>query len=92
MTTDFEMNVIRPHAMGKFKDFLMATANSPAMLFYLDNFLSSSPDANLPEMRRFNQRNTNQTTKREPGINENYARERMELRTIGVDGGYTQQD
>jgi uncharacterized protein (DUF1800 family) len=70
LTTDFEMNVIRPNAMGKFKDLLMATAKSPAMLFYLDNFQSTS-------LR---------------GINENYARELMELHTMGVDGGYTQKD
>ena len=70
LTTDFEMNVIRPNAMGKFKDLLMATAKSPAMLVYLDNFRSTS-------LR---------------GINENYARELMELHTMGVDGGYTQKD
>jgi uncharacterized protein (DUF1800 family) len=70
LTTDFEVNVIRPNAMGKFKDLLMATAKSPAMLFYLDNFQSTS-------LR---------------GINENYARELMELHTMGVEGGYTQKD
>lgn len=70
LTTDFEMNAIRPNAMGKFKDLLMATAKSPAMLFYLDNFQSTSVR----------------------GINENYARELMELHTMGVDGGYTQKD
>jgi uncharacterized protein (DUF1800 family) len=69
-TTGYEMNAIRPHALGKFKDLLMATAKSPAMLVYLDNHLSSS-------IR---------------GINENYARELMELHTLGVDGGYTQKD
>jgi uncharacterized protein (DUF1800 family) len=83
LTTDFEMNAIRPNALGKFKDLLMATAKSPAMLFYLDNFLSSSPDARLPY---------NPNAKRQPGINENYAREVMELHTLGVDGGYTQKD
>ena len=83
LTTNFEMNAIRPNALGKFKDLLMATAKSPAMLFYLDNFLSSSPDARLPN---------NPKAKRQPGINENYAREVMELHTLGVDGGYTQQD
>jgi uncharacterized protein (DUF1800 family) len=70
LTTDFEMNAIRPHAMGKFRDLLLATAKSPAMLFYLDNFRSTS-------LR---------------GINENYARELMELHTMGVNGGYTQKD
>jgi uncharacterized protein (DUF1800 family) len=70
LTTAYEMNTIRPHVLGKFKDLLMATAKSPAMLVYLDNHLSSS-------IR---------------GINENYARELMELHTLGVDGGYTQRD
>lgn len=81
LITDFEMNAIRPNALGKFKDLLMATAKSPAMLFYLDNFLSSSPSAMIPR-----------AVKRHPGINENYARELMELHTMGVDGGYTQHD
>src|SRR5437867_3259365 len=70
LTTNFEMDAIRPHVFGKFKDLLMATATNPAMLFYLDNHLSSSLK----------------------GINENYARELMELHTLGVDGGYTQGD
>jgi uncharacterized protein (DUF1800 family) len=70
LTTDFEINAIRPHALGNFRDLLLATAKSPAMLFYLDNHLSNT--------RR--------------GINENYARELMELHTLGVDGGFTQQD
>jgi uncharacterized protein (DUF1800 family) len=77
------MNVIRPNVFGKFNDLLMATAKSPAMLFYLDNYLSSSPDS-----FRLRQSATN----RPAGINENYARELMELHTLGVDGGYTQQD
>jgi uncharacterized protein (DUF1800 family) len=83
LTTDFETNVIRPHAMGKFKELLRATAESPAMLFYLDNHLSSAPE--LRNRARAN-------AKRQPGINENYARELMELHTMGVDGGYTQKD
>ena len=70
LTTGYEMNAIRPNVLGKFKDLLMATAKSPAMLFYLDNHLSSSVK----------------------GINENYARELMELHTLGADGGYTQKD
>src|SRR6186713_1980151 len=70
LTTNYEMEAIRPHVLGKFKDLLAATAKNPAMLFYLDNHLSSSIK----------------------GINENYARELMELHTLGVDGGYTQQD
>ncbi|MEK6322437.1 MAG: DUF1800 domain-containing protein [Acidobacteriota bacterium] len=145
LTTHYEMNVIRPHTMGKFKDLLMATAKSPAMLVYLDNFQSMSPDAQLPRMRRGGQlqrrpgalggglgnarqgrrandpqyrqqqmdremqsdqmSNPDQMTEqqrqaqaanglrnRKPGINENYAREIMELHTLGVEGGYTQKD
>ena len=145
LTTDYEMNVIRPYTMGKFKDLLMATAKSPAMLVYLDNFQSMSPDAQLPQMRRGGQlqrragalggsprnprlgqgannrlyrqqqmdrqterdqmSNPDQMTqqqrqaqaakgpqKRKAGINENYAREIMELHTLGVEGGYTQKD
>ena len=85
LTTDFEMNTIRPNALGKFKDLLLATAQSPAMLFYLDNHLSTAPSA---VVQRAIQNNAN----RKPGINENYARELMELHTLGVDGGYTQKD
>jgi uncharacterized protein (DUF1800 family) len=51
LTTSYEMEVIRPHTMGKFKEMLMATAKSPAMLVYLDNFQSMSPDAKLPTRR-----------------------------------------
>ncbi|HWP44536.1 MAG TPA: DUF1800 domain-containing protein [Blastocatellia bacterium] len=106
MTTDFEVNAIRPNTMGKFKDLLLATAKSPAMLFYLDNFQSSSPDAGMPNRQnRFGRRLrnmrandqqqariANQLRNRRRGINENYARELMELHTLGVDGGYTQKD
>ena len=87
LTTDFETNVIRPNTLGKFKDLLLATAQSPAMLFYLDNHLSSSPG---PLVQAALRKNAN--AKRQPGINENYARELMELHTMGVDGGYTQKD
>jgi uncharacterized protein (DUF1800 family) len=75
----YEREVIRPHAWGRFEDLLAATAKSPAMLFYLDNWLSSDPEA-TSFMRRTR------------GLNENYAREIMELHTLGVDGGYTQKD
>jgi uncharacterized protein (DUF1800 family) len=95
LTTDYEMGAIRPHSMGKFKDLLLATAKSPAMLFYLDNFQSSSPDAVRPGRgRQFLRRQQipEQLRNRKPGINENYARELMELHTLGVDGGYTQKD
>jgi uncharacterized protein (DUF1800 family) len=90
LTTDFEMNVIRPRAMGKFKDLLLATAQSPAMLFYLDNHLSTAPTPAVETLLR-NRVNAG-NAKRKPGINENYARELMELHTLGVDGGYTQKD
>src|SRR5688572_5352274 len=76
LTTDFEMNTIRPRALGKFKDLVVATAQSPAMLFYLDNHLSSVPDARVTAALRKN------NAKRSPGINENYARELMELHTM----------
>lgn len=82
----YERDVIRKHAFGKFEDLLVATAQSPAMLFYLDNFQSISPDARLPRRRQ------PQGNRAPRGINENYARELMELHTLGVNGGYTQQD
>jgi uncharacterized protein (DUF1800 family) len=88
LTTDYEMSVIRPRTMGKFKDLLLATAQSPAMLFYLDNHLSSAPSPAVEALRK----RANANNKRTPGINENYARELMELHTMGVDGGYTQKD
>jgi uncharacterized protein (DUF1800 family) len=81
LVTAYERDVIRPHVLGKFRDMLAATAQSPAMLFYLDNWQSVAPDARV---------NPNQ--KRKQGLNENYGRELMELHTLGVDGGYTQQD
>src|SRR5580658_5041386 len=85
---DYEKNVIAPHAMGKLEDLLVATAKSPAMLFYLDNHTSIGPHS-LAAMRA----QANPAAKnRDPGLNENYARELMELHTLGVDGGYTQKD
>src|ERR1700678_2567516 len=85
---DYEQNVIAPNAMGKFEDLLVATAKSPAMLFYLDNHTSIGPHS-VAAMRA----QANPTAKnKEPGLNENYARELMELHTLGVDGGYTQKD
>ncbi len=75
----YEDNAIRPHALGRFRDLLEATAHHPAMLFYLDNWLNTAPDS--PGARgRF------------IGLNENYARELLELHTLGVDSGYTQKD
>jgi uncharacterized protein (DUF1800 family) len=85
---DYQQNVIAPHAMGKFEDLLVATAQSPAMLFYLDNHTSIGPHS-LAAMRAKNNPNAK---KADPGLNENYARELMELHTLGVDGGYTQKD
>jgi len=81
MVSSFERDAIRPHALGKFRDLLMATARHPAMLFYLDNWLSVRAD--MPTVRG------GQGPK---GLNENYAREVLELHTLGVDGGYTQKD
>jgi uncharacterized protein (DUF1800 family) len=75
----YERDAIRPYALGRFHDLLFATAKSPAMLFYLDNWLNSAPGSD-------------RGGKRFAGINENYARELMELHTLGVDGGYTQAD
>ena len=102
----YERDVIRPNALGDFETLLIATAKSPAMLFYLDNFSSMAPSneesqpamqaplrpavqgslPKRPAMQRLQQR------KKSQGLNENYAREVMELHTLGVDGGYTQQD
>jgi len=86
LVTSYERNVIRPHVLGKFKDLLLATAESPAMLFYLDNFQSVDPNG----AQRLPRRQNAQRPQR--GLNENYARELMELHTLGVDGGYTQHD
>src|SRR5688572_7521200 len=88
LLTSYDRDTIRPNAMGKFSELLVATAQSPAMLFYLDNFQSVSPDANRGGARRM----LNQPQQQRRGINENYARELMELHTLGVDGGYTQKD
>ena len=105
--TSYERDVIEPHTLGKFKDLLTATAKSPAMLFYLDNYLSVDPNA---QERLAAQRAMRQQMRRRPygypprpvpaqnkkkqerGLNENYGRELMELHTLGVDGGYTQKD
>jgi uncharacterized protein (DUF1800 family) len=87
----YDRDTIRPNALGKFSTLLEATAQSPAMLFYLDNFQSVSPDANRGGggLRRLV---NPQAQRQRRGINENYARELMELHTLGVDGGYTQKD
>ncbi len=82
LVTEYERDVIRPHILGKFRDLLEATAKSPAMLFYLDNWQSVAPPAQTG-------RNTARARR---GLNENYGRELLELHTLGVDGGYTQKD
>ena len=121
LLTSYDRDTIRPHAMGNFYDLLLATAESPAMLFYLDNFQSVSPNARLgngpngnpmrrgqagrdpllellrgarnPRLMANNpQQQRPQQQQQRRGINENYARELMELHTLGVDGGYTQKD
>lgn len=79
----YERDVIRAHALGRFDELLLATAQSPAMLTYLDNF-NSTGAKEMP--------NGKGGKKKAGGLNENYAREVMELHTLGVDGGYTQQD
>lgn len=79
MITSYERDVIRPHVLGHFRDLLVATAESPAMLFFLDNWQSRATDPKAFGGNR-------------EGLNENYGRELMELHTLGVDGGYTQQD
>ena len=131
--TSYDRDVIRPNALGNFRDLLEATAKSPAMLFYLDNFQSVTPNPQMPRammrrqmndasgvgpvraggifggarMRDAEARSRQQAAARQQaqngqqrppqqrpkrGINENYARELMELHTMGVDGGYTQKD
>ena len=92
LVTEYERDVIRPHAWGRFEDLLRATAQSPAMLFYLDNWLSTDPNANVGGGRGRLMRRPAGAAKRKAGLNENYAREIMELHTLGVDGGYTQKD
>ncbi|MGH9906258.1 MAG: DUF1800 family protein, partial [Pyrinomonadaceae bacterium] len=128
LLTSYDRDTIRPNTIGKFHDLLLATAQSPAMLFYLDNFQSVSPNARV----RFNRQNRDraegdsilgrlmagrragrmkernaemrppqqganmsraaQPPRQRRGLNENYARELMELHTLGVEGGYTQKD
>jgi len=99
---NYERDVIRPNVLGKFEDLLLATAKSPAMLLYLDNFSSAGENAKMDPVtnkpmqavrkKQLNANNKIKKPKKSPGLNENYAREVMELHTLGVDGGYTQQD
>ncbi|MFZ0234995.1 MAG: DUF1800 domain-containing protein [Candidatus Acidiferrales bacterium] len=120
LLTSYERDTIRPHTMGKFQDLLIATAKSPAMLFFLDNYLSADPAAVARMEAEKNMRRARYqgafvggsmptpgtfpgpatgpapapaaAKKQERGLNENYGREVMELHTVGVDAGYTQQD
>jgi uncharacterized protein (DUF1800 family) len=103
MLTSYERDVIRPRALGKFEDLLVATAKSPAMLFYLDNWLSVGPNSaqalgipahpNGPYGRGFPPRQPRPNAgKRPSGLNENYGRELLELHTLSVNGGYSQRD
>jgi uncharacterized protein (DUF1800 family) len=87
-TTSYERDVIRKHALGKFRDLLLATATSPAMMVYLDNWQSIGPDSIANGVNPVNPN----SKKGNRGLNENYGREVMELHTLGVDGGYTQAD
>jgi uncharacterized protein (DUF1800 family) len=105
LLTNYEQQTIRPHALGKFEDLLVATAKSPAMLFYLDNWLSVGPDSmqaqGIPARpmgygpygrpRRMPP-NPNVRRKQNAGLNENYGRELLELHTLSVSGGYSQRD
>jgi uncharacterized protein (DUF1800 family) len=84
----YEREAIRPHVFGRFPDLVHATARHPAMLVYLDNWLSAVPDPRLVRRAGMGM----QAPGRRRGLNENYARELMELHTLGVDGGYTQDD
>lgn len=108
LLTSYEQDVIRPRVFGKFEDLLVATAKSPAMLFYLDNWLSvgpSSPQAMGIPVRpmgpygprrrypgRFPRPNPGPKRRQNSGLNENYGRELLELHTLSVNGGYSQRD
>lgn len=82
----YEREAIRPYVLGRFEDLLFAVERHPAMLLYLDNFQSVGPDSPLAR------RAAAARGRRDPGLNENLAREILELHTLGVDGGYTQAD
>jgi uncharacterized protein (DUF1800 family) len=89
----YERDVILPNAMGRFENLLVAVAQSPAMLMYLDNWESVGPNSPQVMRQQFADFRRPPAKKQQPkGINENYARELMELHTLGVNGGYTQQD
>jgi uncharacterized protein (DUF1800 family) len=86
----YEREAIRPHALGRFRDLLRATAQHPAMLFYLDNYLNGGPEM-APKPPPLGTPRQSHGAPR-PALNENYARELLELHSLGVDGGYTQRD
>jgi hypothetical protein len=97
----YERDVIRPRALGKFENLLVATAKSPAMLFYLDNWLSVGPNSMQalgipahpgPYWHRYPPPRQPNQGKRSSGLNENYGRELLELHTLSVNGGYSQRD
>ncbi len=105
---EYEREAIRPYVLGNFREMLEATAKSPAMLFYLDNWQNVSADSpspggaqprplrgaqrRAPRGRAAAEPTSGKATRPKRGINENYARELMELHTLGADGGYTQAD
>ncbi len=89
----YENETVLPNALGKFEDLLVATAESPAMLMYLDNWQSIGPDSlAATRVKRLGQFAPKLAQAVPKGLNENYARELMELHTLGVNGGYTQKD
>ena len=107
LLTSYERDVIRPHVLGKFEDLLVATAQSPAMMFYLDNWLSVGPNSDIAQgiaahardkhgrghgPRGPGQRPIPKKARQASGLNENYGRELMELHTLSVNGGYSQKD
>jgi uncharacterized protein (DUF1800 family) len=97
LLTSYERDAIRPHVLGKFEDLLVATAKSPAMMFYLDNWLSVGPNSEIAlgiTTHRYGHgpQNRPRKGKQASGLNENYGRELMELHTLSVNGGYSQKD
>jgi uncharacterized protein (DUF1800 family) len=95
LVASYERDAIRPYVMGSFRDLLGATASHPAMLHYLDNYLSTADGYTpgpLPKATAMAMAAPNAPSARARGLNENFARELMELHTLGVDGGYTQKD
>jgi uncharacterized protein (DUF1800 family) len=101
LLTSYERDAIRPHVLGKFEDLLIATAKSPAMMFYLDNWLSVGPNSDIAlgvfahaQHRRGHGAGPQRPRKgkQASGLNENYGRELMELHTLSVNGGYSQKD